>query len=232
MAELIDLTFTLGSERIPPAQPVPGVTLSEGIKIEDTDTHETNYRSNSRITMSIHVGTHVDVPYHFFPDGLTVDQMPPERFVGPGVLLDLRRRYRERAPITVDDLLSTGVPQNELKDRMAVLFTGWYATEVGTPRVYTDNPYLGEDAARYLVESGARAVAVDFPVNQVHPSVPHTRESAPVHRILLGAAVPIIENLVNQEPLVGRQFELWALPIKLYRGNGGAARVVARILPH
>jgi kynurenine formamidase len=52
----------------------------------------------------------------------------------------------------------------------------------------------------------------------------------PVHRLLLGQNIPLIENLINLEQLVGRSFELWALPIKLKGGDGAATRAVARLL--
>ena len=52
----------------------------------------------------------------------------------------------------------------------------------------------------------------------------------PVHRLLLGQGIPIIENLINLDQLVGHPFELWALPIKLKGGDGGAARAVARLI--
>ncbi len=42
--------------------------------------------------------------------------------------------------------------------------------------------------------------------------------------------MPLIENLINLHLLVGREFELWALPLKLKGGDGTATRAVARIL--
>ena len=46
----------------------------------------------------------------------------------------------------------------------------------------------------------------------------------------MGQSIPLIENLINLDQLVGREFELWALPTKLKGGDGAAARAVARIL--
>ena len=52
----------------------------------------------------------------------------------------------------------------------------------------------------------------------------------PVHRLHLGQNIPLIENLINLDKLVGKDFELWALPLKLQGGDGAATRAVARIL--
>ena len=43
----------------------------------------------TQISMATHQGTHLDVPYHFYDDGKTVDQMPLDRFYGPAALVDL-----------------------------------------------------------------------------------------------------------------------------------------------
>jgi len=40
--------------------------------------------------MGTHLGTHVDPPAHYLEGGATVDQVPLDVLVGPGVLLDLR----------------------------------------------------------------------------------------------------------------------------------------------
>ena len=37
----------------------------------------------SAITMSVHAGTHVDAPFHFVPDGATIEALPLEVFIGP-----------------------------------------------------------------------------------------------------------------------------------------------------
>src|ERR1700733_2576084 len=37
-----------------------------------------------------HYGTHLDAPIHFPPGKTPVDQIPPNKFFGPAVLLDVR----------------------------------------------------------------------------------------------------------------------------------------------
>ncbi len=75
------------------------------------------------------------------------------------------------------------------------------------------------------------AVAVDFPIDKHPPTPQSTMSDFPVHRLLLGQCIPIIENLINLDQLVGHSFELWALPIKVKgRDDGGAARAVVRLI--
>jgi arylformamidase len=224
MTELIDLTLTLGSERV---APVPGLV---GVSTEPLHTHETHARSNTKLTLATHLGTHVDAPYHFHPGGITIEDMPLEKYMGPALLLDLRQVARRQAPISVEDLRQAGGAAEALRDKIAVLFTGWSERESGQPHFYSEGPYLSTEGADYLAKTGVNAVAVDFPIDKHPPTPQSTINDFPVHRLLLGQNIPLIENLINLEQLVGRSFELWALPIKLKGGDGAATRAVARLL--
>ena len=224
MPELIDLTLTLGSNRI---TPVPGLV---SVEMEPLMTHESHARSNTKLTLATHVGTHVDAPYHFHPGGITVEDMPLERYMGPALLLDLRKLARRGTPISVANLREAGGEQGALVGKIAVLFTGWTERESGGDRYYTAGPYLGNEGAGYLAQCSVNAVAVDFPIDKHPQTAPPTIYDFPVHRLLLGQDIPLIENLINLDRLVGETFELWALPIKLQGGDGAAARAVARIL--
>ena len=224
MADLIDLTLTLGSDRI---SLVPGLV---GVETESIQTHETHARSNQKLCLATHVGTHVDAPFHFVDGATTVENMPLEKYAGPAILLDLRSVSKGQEPLTIAEITEAGANPESLKDQIVVLFTGWAEAESGGPRFYGHGPYLGTDTAGYLADCGANAVAVDFPIDK-HPDTPlSTIKDFPVHRLLLGQNIPLIENLINLEKLVGKQFELWALPLKLKGGDGAATRAVARIL--
>ena len=224
MAELIDLTLTLGSDRI---SLVPGLV---GVETSPIQTHETHARSNQKLCMATHIGPHVDAPYHFVDRATTVENMPLEKYAGPALLLDLRSAVKGLAPILVSELEDAGASAASVKDKIVVLFTGWAEAESGGPKFYGHGPYLSTEGAAFLAECGANAVAVDFPIDK-HPETPlSTIKDFPVHRLLLGQNIPLIENLINLDKLVGKEFELWALPLKLKGGDGAATRAVARVL--
>ena len=225
MAELIDLTLTLGSERI---SLVPGLV---GVETESIQTHATHARSNQKLCLATHIGTHVDAPFHFVDGATTIENMPLEKYAGPALLLDLRSVAKGQTPLSVSDLTdSASANPASVKGKIVVLFTGWAEVESGGPRFYGHGPYLSTEGAGYLAECGANAVAVDFPIDK-HPETPlSTIKDFPVHRLLLGQNIPLIENLINLDKLVGKEFELWALPLKLKGGDGAATRAVARIL--
>jgi arylformamidase len=224
MADLIDLTLTLGSDRV---SLVPGLV---GVETTPIQTHATHARSNQKLCLATHIGTHVDAPFHFVDGATTVENMPLEKYAGPALLLDLRQVAKAQSPLLVSELEQAGANAQSVRDKIVVLFTGWAEAESGGPRFYGHGPYLSTEGAAFLAEYGANAVAVDFPIDK-HPDSPQsTIKDFPVHRLLLGQNIPLIENLINLDKLVGQEFELWALPLKLKGGDGAATRAVARIL--
>ena len=82
--KIIDLSINLRRDNI---SLVPGHPEFE---LKDFHFHDRDFRSNSFLQMSIHTGTHVDAPYHFIKNGVTIDDLPLEKIVGKAFLLDLR----------------------------------------------------------------------------------------------------------------------------------------------
>jgi kynurenine formamidase len=42
------------------------------------------------LRFTTHLLTHLDAPRHFFPEGDAVDEIPPERFVGEALVLEVK----------------------------------------------------------------------------------------------------------------------------------------------
>lgn len=218
---VIDLSLTLGGPLISALKGVPG------FEKEPVHTHAEHGRSNTRVSFNIHTATHVDCPYHFFEDGATVDRVPLEAFMGAAVRADLRGLVGPGEAVTVEHLHRVLPPGVTLRGAIVILHTGWVARAWGQPNYYLDNPYLTPEAARWLVGEGVKAVAVDCSVEQAGGAVTPHPGDAPVHRILLGAGLLLIENLANLDRLPVSGFELWALPIKLFEADGAPCRAVA-----
>jgi arylformamidase len=75
-------------------------------------------------------------------------------------------------------------------------------------------------AARLLVGRGVRLVGTDAPSPD-----PLASEDLPAHHILLGAGIPIIENLLLDD-VDGGAFELIALPLRLAEADASPVRAV------
>lgn len=216
---LIDLSIPWGPE----IEPVPNNPRIFYVPINQ---HELQGYSTGYATFSIHTGTHIDAPYHFIKNGLTMEQVPLEWLNGPAVLLDLRTMTRPGQVFTVEMLRTAAGNPAELRDRRVVLWSGWAQEKWNDPAFYRDNPYLSNEGAQWLVDSGVRALAVDFAVDGGPPKPPG-QPKYPVHLITLGADVCLIENLINLDKIGRRHFTLIAMPVPIKGGNGGPARVAA-----
>ena len=169
----------------------------------------------SRIEFSVHTGTHMDAPFHFFSGAETIDRIPLDRCVGPARIVDLRG-IAAGAEIRREHLATR--PDSPLRAHAAILHTGW-SKQWGAPRYFSEHPCLAADAAQLLVDCGVRLVGVDM------PSV--DRAPYPAHQILLRAGVPIVENLTNLDAIGADLFQIVVLPLKLAGRDGSPVRAVA-----
>src|SRR5438309_11528338 len=71
----ISLSLSANTVRWVTAQPFE---LIERKRMSRGDTN-----NSSSMHTSVHAGTHVDAPFHFVPDGMTIESLPLETFIGP-----------------------------------------------------------------------------------------------------------------------------------------------------
>lgn len=170
------------------------------------------------LSIASHVGTHIDAPSHAIRGGKTIDQLLPEQFFGPGVVVTIRRSAGEM--ITVEDIAKGG-PDVQPGD-MVLLDTGW-ADYFGTDDYY-DHPSLDPEAAEWLVAQGVSLLAVD----NLTPDLAYDRRpdgfDFPVHRQLLGNDILIAENLASLQAVTGQRVNVYAFPLLVRGGDAGHVR--------
>lgn len=188
----------------------PGVVVELVARVEDGDV-----AAVSRLTLGTHTGTHVDPPAHFLVGGMTVDDLPLDVLVGPAVVADAT----SGAPIDAARLEAVGLPAGTtrclLKTRPAGVDPPRSPANLATPGLVTP------DGAEWLVARGVRLIGVDT------LSIEPTADDYPVHRILLGAGVIIVEGLDLTAAPPGA-YELVCLPLRIAGGDGAPARAVLR----
>lgn len=167
----------------------------------------------SRISFGSHTGTHVDAAKHFFDDGQTIDQIPPEKFLGPAILIAFDEP--DRVSVGAADL-----ERHSLKGQKRVLIRTRNSQRLNNPEFDKGFVYLEPDGAEFLVSIGVELVGVDYlSIEQFHSGHHKT------HRTLLEKDVVIIEGLSLSEPPPGN-YELVCLPLRLEGLDGAPARAV------
>ncbi|MGY2803830.1 cyclase family protein [Bradyrhizobium sp. USDA 4506] len=216
MRRFVDLSYTLHDGMA--TYPVP---WSSSFEMTQLGRHGIEGRESRRIVIGTHCGTHVDAPRHFIPGGMTIDDLPLEPFVGPATILN----FTDAKPlqkIEVSDL--EGRVADGRIDRLIMRFD--WSDHWGTLKYYSEQPYISEDVARWLVRRGVRLLGMDTPQAD-NPKNGHGSErDSPVHKILLGAGVVKLEYMTNLRAVGADEFELIALPLKIREGDGSPVRCI------
>jgi len=172
--------------------------------------------------MDEHTGTHVDVPFHFDPDGPTLDKVPIDRFIGEARLLDVSDRdpSKEVTGAMIEEAMSKEHVQIRTGEIVLVRTTKlpW-----GSPG-YFDFAALGKSAAEKFVALGVKSVGIDLNSADTMSDL-----SKPAHTILCQERIPIFENLVNLEKIGATSFEFFGLPVNMKGATDSPVRAVVRL---
>jgi arylformamidase len=224
--KVIDLSHTIHDEiQIFPGDPQP--SIKRGL------THEKDYCHVDVLTLGSHTGTHIDAPYHFLKRGKKIDEFPVQRFVGDGVLIGVSGKSDR-------DLIETGdiePYEKEIAEGDFVIFKTGRDKYFGTPRYYL-HPYLSVEGARLLVKMNVSLVGID--AMNIDPTYYQSTDSDlavkelpdeeaygyPVHDILLGNDIFIVENLCNLDKIRAAKGVYSFLPLKLKDSDGSPIRAV------
>ncbi len=180
-------------------------------KPEKQPTIETNtngHVTESRLSMDLHTGTHVDAPLHMINEGETIESIQIEKLVRPVKVFDLTE---VEGKIALKDIDKLDIVENDF-----ILFktkNSW-DTEFNF-----DFIYLAEDAAAYLAETGIAGVAIDA------LGIERAQEGHPTHRSLMGSGVIIMEGLQLKDIEAGQYFMV-AAPLKIENTDASPARVL------
>jgi arylformamidase len=156
-----------------------------------------------KIEMVANTGTYLDAPSHRFADGADLSGLALESVAElDAVLIDVSGRQRRN--VSRGDFGTT-----DLRGKAVLVRTGWDAFW-RTDRYHEGHPFLTEDAAVLLKESGARLVGIDsFNIDDT------ADKRRPVHTILLRAGIPVVEHLCGLGELPESGFRFSAVPVKV-----------------
>lgn len=156
-----------------------------------------------RITMVSNTGTYIDSPFHRYAQGTDIAQLELQRLAELDAVVVRTRGMAGRA-ITREMLLPYDV-----EGKAVLIETGW-DTHWRTDQYFEGHPFLTADAALHLERSRPLLVGIDS--YNIDDTADMRR---PVHTVLLGAGIPIVEHLrgLAQLPIAGFQFS--AVPPKV-----------------
>jgi arylformamidase len=207
MTDYVDITVPLVPGRVPV---YPGDTELEVTRVQARAEGED--ANVSRLVCSLHCGTHVDGPVHFFDGRAGVEVVAAEALIGPAWVADATSSPAMLDAARVDQLdLPTGASR--------VLFKTTNSALWDNPSFVEDFVAVTADGAAALVERGVRTVGIDY------LSIAPYDDPAPTHEVLLGAGVAIIETLDLRAVEPGA-WHLTCLPLRIPGADGAPARAL------
>ena len=169
-----------------------------------------------KIEMVANTGTYLDSPFHRYADGKDLSRLELHKLADlPAIKVSCKDKQAidaSRFPRGVD-----------LAGKAILVETGW-SRHWNTPQYFEGHPFLTEDAARFLADSGVALVGID---SHNIDDVQDMRR--PVHSILLGNEILIVEHMTNLEALPPADFKFFAVPVKVQGFGTFPVRAFARV---
>ncbi|XP_072015370.1 isatin hydrolase-like [Amphiura filiformis] len=228
---VVDLTHTHDLDAVAwPSDPVYNFTtifrgFSEGVWLQ----------FNSFQTPE-HIGTHIDAPSHFNQDALSVHQIPIEKLIGPGVIINVKLKVEANSDyrVSIEDIEDWETKYNKIPDGAIVIMnSGWslrYPNKTllfGT-QTYTDTttyhfPSWHEDTVDWLLKNrNINVIGVDSTSVDYGPAT-----NFPVHQLLGANNITGVENVANLDSIPESGTIINVAPFQLYGGSGSPSRVYA-----
>ena len=133
--KIIDLTHTFTNDM--PVYPGDPKATLEQVAFIEKDTF-----NDHKIATLMHVGTHMDGPLHMIANGRTLDKMTPDKFMGSGVLIDVRGKNK------IDEKVLKNI---QIKKRSIVLLYTGFGVKYRTENYFKGYPELTKDFANKMV---------------------------------------------------------------------------------
>ena len=178
----------------------PGSALLEVNKISSIS--KGDEVNETRVSMNMHTGTHIDAPLHFVKNGKAIDSLPLDIFIGSVFVAEIK----DVKEITADDINKLDIP----KETTRILFktSNSKLWESGVQEFQKDYVGLDESAAKWLADNNIRLVRVDY------LSVTKFDNATEIHKILLKNQIALLEGIDLSKVETG-EYQLICLPLKI-----------------
>jgi len=150
----------------------------------------------NKLVIGSHTGTHIDAPRHIFKKGYGVDSIKFQDLICDVCVVDIKRFSEKMLLRKLNTKAAGGVILKNAKIGLTI------------------------ERAKILIRNHIRVVGTDQMSIERSPDKSH-----PVHRLLLGNDITIIENLDLKRIKPG-YYKLLCLPLKIKNGDGAPARAI------
>ena len=226
--KIIDLTQPL-SPKIPTWDGTQGFELNTVLDYEQCNS-PVKFRVQ-KINCKAGAGTHMDAPSHCAPGAPNIGDIPVNKFIMPGVVINVSKKADADYQISPQDILEFELIHGKIaKGTLVIGYTGWekywhdpihYRNADASGEMHF--PTFAHATVKMLLEREIAGIAIDT----LSPETATT--GFPIHHDLLAAQKIIIENIANVSCLPTTGFYVVALPLKMSGATESPVRVIAVI---
>ncbi|MEJ0029793.1 MAG: cyclase family protein [Bacteroidota bacterium] len=210
MKRLFDLSHAIENGMIT-YKGLPAPIICDFLSREDSKKNYTDGTTFQigKIEMVSNTGTYIDCPFHRYENGKDLNDVELERFVNIPAVVVKTHRDLEHIEIGPEAFV-----KHDVKGKAVLVNTGW-SRHWGTDQYFENHPFITKEGAEYLKEKGAKLVGIDS--HNIDDT--RTKNSRPVHSILLAAEILIVEHMCNLDSLPDADLLFTAVPPR-FRGVG------------
>lgn len=183
---------------------LPAPHICDFLTREASKSHYSNDTSFQigKIEMVVNSGTYIDAPFHRYAEGSDISQLDIASLAGLDAIKVI-------IPEDVKIIDRSYFDKLDINSQAVIIQTNW-SRFWNSESYYQGHPFLTEDAAMYLRDKGVSLVGIDS-LNIDDTS----GGERPVHSILLGADILIVEHLCNLKDIPEFNFKFSAVPVKV-----------------
>lgn len=186
--------------------------------------------NQSSINLFLHLGTHLDAPYHFCEDGFTIDELDVSDFIfRKALLIDAECEKGGR----IDRAFLARQPHIDEADILLINFG--YCKYMDQEAVYRDNfPALTLDAAKYIRNELPNVKAIAIDTLSVDGTDGFDTGFANHHALLDtkdSLRTVLIYECVDMRPIENTKkfFSVYGIPIRIVGADASPVTVIAEI---
>ncbi len=172
----------------------------------------------SEVTMSSHVGTHIEFPYHHLKEGQDAASFPVEKLIGEAAVVDFSHKKSGEA-INLDELRAY---EHKIK-KEDILLVRTDCDKFWRTKQWEDCPFITTQGIRWLIEEkqirclGTDAVGLEVPGTDYQPN----------HQLLFNNGIPMVESITNLRLLTKERFLIFILPLGIEGLDSSPVRIIA-----
>lgn len=209
---VIDLTHTI-KENMPV---YPG---TDPPKLIPANSYEQDGFKEILLQMYTHTGTHMDPPAHIFEGRTTLDEFPPEQFIGKALVVDCHE-LQEGEMISMEHIRKAG--ENVKKADFLLFYLGW-DKRWGTDAYFGDYPCIDDEVLDFILSGNYKGIGFDVIGIDPIADMNLTRHK----KLFRDCDIVNIENLKNLDLCGSELFWFSCFPLKIENSDGSPIRAVA-----